>query len=315
MSQPWDERSDDEKVRDHGQWNDVPQNNLPKEEITNLPVIAIKVQGKVTKSNLPEFQQLALAAIGNIKRDLVTDDDFGHCEKVDLKLCERIEDIVKVAVADIISQSSDVNAVVEVLRGVGEEARKVRLEMEKKVKERKADAKAQIIREANNAWNTFLEGKQQEFPQLRLAPLIGAPDFEGVIKGKRTTETAKAALKEELEIRAGEAIVKLREFSANLSLVTRLSPNEQMLFSDLQQIISYPPADFQRLVDLRLQQASRTPVQPPQPIMPQQPTGKIVQNPKALVEDYMKKYSWGDFESKVRWVLNDFISYLESQAT
>ena len=55
-----------------------------------LPALRIEVTGKVTASNLAEFKQTALAAIGSVNRDLRTDADFADAEKA-VKWCGEVE--------------------------------------------------------------------------------------------------------------------------------------------------------------------------------------------------------------------------------
>lgn len=110
-----------------------------------LPALRIEARGMVTSSNLAEYKAHALAVLGNINRDLQTDDDFADAEAT-VKWCKGVEDRLEATKSSVLGQMADVDAVCRTLDDVAAETRRIRLELDKLVKAEKESRKAEIVR-------------------------------------------------------------------------------------------------------------------------------------------------------------------------
>ena len=111
-----------------------------------LPALRIEARGMVTSSNLAEYKAHALAVLGNINRDLQTDDDFADAEAT-VKWCKGVEDRLEATKSSVLGQMADVDAVCRTLDDVAAETRRIRLELDKLVKAEKDNRKAEIVRD------------------------------------------------------------------------------------------------------------------------------------------------------------------------
>ncbi len=142
--------------------------------------LTIEARGEIITNNLPEFRELVREALGNINRDLKTDEEFGQAE-LDIKALKEAEDAVRAAAVK--SFDEQLKALVDGLNETAEEIRVPRLELEKLIAKRKDEVKTEIIEEYLGAFDIDPKDARRQF----LAGLLNA------IKGKRTMESMRTA--------------------------------------------------------------------------------------------------------------------------
>ncbi len=129
-----------------------------------LPALRIEVTGMVTASNLEAFRAHALAVFGAINTDLQTDADFADAEKA-VKWCKEVEDKLDGAKQHALSQTASIDALFSTIDAIKEEARAVRLKLDKLVKAEKENRKAEIVGRTVAALNAHIHALNQ-----RIAP-------------------------------------------------------------------------------------------------------------------------------------------------
>ena len=142
--------------------------------------LAIEARGEIITNNLPEFRELVREALGNINRDLVTDEQFGQAE-LDVKALKEAEDAVRSAAVKAFDDQ--LKALVDGLNETAEEIRVPRLELEKIIAKRKEDVRAEIVEEFLGAFDIEPKLARKHF-------LAG---LQTNIKGKRTLESMRTA--------------------------------------------------------------------------------------------------------------------------
>ena len=142
--------------------------------------LTIEARGEIITNNLPEFRELVREALGNINRDLVTDEQFGQAE-LDVKALKEAEDAVRTAAVKAFDDQ--LKALVDGLNETAEEIRVPRLELEKIIAARKEAVKSEIVEE-------FLAAFDIEPKLARKHFLTG---LQTQIKGKRTLESRRTA--------------------------------------------------------------------------------------------------------------------------
>ena len=142
--------------------------------------LTIEARGEIIANNLPEFRELVREALGNINRDLTTDEEFGQAE-IDVKALKEAEEAVRAAA--IKAFDDQLKALVDGLNETAEEIRAPRLELEKLIAKRKDEVKAEIVEEALATFD--IDPKD-----ARKAYLTG---LQAAIKGKRTLDSMRQA--------------------------------------------------------------------------------------------------------------------------
>lgn len=161
----------------------------------NLPALLIQVTGAVTASNLPEFKAHALEVFKGINRTLTTDQDFATAEST-VKWCADVESRLAAAKEHALSQTATIDELFKTIDDISAEARRTRLELDKLVKARKEEIRGEIVAGGITALREHIAQLNAAMPADYM-PQVPA-DFAGAIKGKRTVESLRSAVNDEL---------------------------------------------------------------------------------------------------------------------
>lgn len=161
----------------------------------NLPALLIQVTGAVTASNLPEFKAHALEVFKGINRTLTTDQDFATAEST-VKWCADVESRLAAAKEHALSQTATIDELFRTIDDISAEARRTRLELDKLVKARKEEIRGEIVAGGIAALRKHIDELNAAMPADYM-PQVPA-DFAGAIKGKRTVDSLRSAVNDEL---------------------------------------------------------------------------------------------------------------------
>jgi putative phage-type endonuclease len=214
-----------------------------------LPALRIEISGGVTASNLAEFKQTALAAIGSVNRSLTTDQDFADAEKA-VKWCSEVETRLAAAKEHALSQTASIDDLFRTMDDISAEARRVRLDLDKLVKARKEAIRTEIVSEARRAYELHEDVLRAETggPWIVLTP----PDFGGAVKGLRTVDSIRNAVDTTLaaaKIKADDSARRIRE---SLRILAEDGAGFEFLFPDRLALIGKALDDLRLLVQSRI---------------------------------------------------------------
>lgn len=161
----------------------------------NLPALLIEVTGQVTASNLREYKEHAMAAFAGINRNLATDQDFADAEQ-DVKWCADVESRLAAAKQHALSQTASIDELFRTVDEISAEARRVRLDLEKLVKAEKEARRAEIVRRAHMALNEHVSALNIRIGKYYMPGM--AVDFAGAIRGKKSLDSMRSAVNDEL---------------------------------------------------------------------------------------------------------------------
>lgn len=221
--------------------------------IMGLPTLAVQIKGEVVASNLPRFKAAAETFIANIKTDLQTDEDFANAEET-VKFCQKAEDELEVAKNAAIAQTASIDELMRTVDQIKEQLRRKRLDLDKLVKNRKEQIKAEIITAGRKAYSDHVAGLNAELKVVQI--MVAAPDFITAAKNKRTLaslheaiDTAVANGKITADAAAKDLRAKLQWYAGH--------EEHHFLFRDLQTLIQKPVDDFQLAVTSRIAEHKR----------------------------------------------------------
>jgi putative phage-type endonuclease len=231
--------------------------NLTGKAPDTLPALRIEVTATVTASNLAEFKETALTAIRSVNRTLETDQDFADAEQ-SVKWCDEVETRLKAAKEHALSQTTSIDQLFKAIDDISAEARKVRLDLEKLVKQRKDAIRDSIILDAKQQLAAHVVSLNATIGKAYMPAMAG--DFAGAIKGKRTLASLRDAAGTELARVKVEANAIADKLAANLKTLHALAADHLFLFADEALIVHKSPDDLALLIKSRLdahQQAER----------------------------------------------------------
>ena len=220
------------------------------EAMESLPAVSMRLDGKLAVvSNLPDFATALRAFIERIPAKPDTDQDFATAEAA-CKSLKRAEDALTAGEDAALGEMVDFEAMRRQVRDLKDLARATRLATEKLVTARKEQIRGEIVaggvaalRDHIASLNTRL-GK----PYMPQVPT----DFAGVIKGKRTVDSLRSAVNDELaraKIAASEIADRIQ---INLGTLRELAGAHAFLFADTATIVLKQPDDLTMLVKARI---------------------------------------------------------------
>lgn len=215
----------------------------------NLPALLIQVSGAITASNLPEFKEHALTVLGSINRDLRTDQDFATAEST-VKWCGDVESRLAAAKAHALSQTATIEEVFRAIDEISAEARRVRLDLNKLVTARKEEIRGEIVAGGIAAFRDHIAALNARLGKPYM-PAMPA-DFNGVIKGKRTVDSLRGAVNDELaraKIAANEIADRIQ---LNLNTLREQATAHAFLFADAPTLVMKANDDLQVLIKSRI---------------------------------------------------------------
>lgn len=215
-----------------------------------LPALRIEVEGTVIASNLVAFRETAIAAVRSVKRELSTDQDFADAE-MSVKWCREVESRIDAAKAHALSQTASIDELFRALDAITDEARRVRLDLEKRVKSRKDEIRAEIVRDAQRALAKHVGQLSAELAPHRVPDMH--PDFAGAIKGKRSIEAMHDAVDAALASSKIAADSVARTMRANLSFYRERVADRDFLFADVAAYLTRQEAEFADWVEVRIE--------------------------------------------------------------
>lgn len=224
----------------------APVGNAPE----TLPALRIEVRGEVIASNIAAFRETALATIRGVNRELKTDQHFADAE-LSVKWCKAVEERVEAAKAHALSQTATIDELFQALDSIAEESRRVRLDLEKRVKVRKEEIKHTLVADATKALAKHVAALNFECGAYRIGTVEA--DFAGAIKGKRSIDAMEDAIDATLAAAKIEADAKARVVRANIVTYRERSAGLEYLFADLAQHVGKPESDFLELVTSRVE--------------------------------------------------------------
>ena len=130
-----------------------------------------------------------------INRNLATDQDFADAEQA-VKWCAGVESRLAAAKQHALSQTASIDELFRTVDEISAEARRVRLDLDKLVKAEKEHRRLEIVGAGRAALSAHITELNNRIG-FRFMPDVQA-DFAGAIKGKKSLDSMRSAVNDEL---------------------------------------------------------------------------------------------------------------------
>jgi predicted phage-related endonuclease len=215
-----------------------------------LPAVSVRVDGQLAiVSNLPAFGTALRNFIDRIPTAPNTDQEFADTEAA-CKALKQTEDALEAAESNALGQLADVDTMRRLVADYRALARSTRLQREKLVAQRKEEIRGEIVAGGVSAFRDHIAALNTRLGKPYM-PTVPA-DFAGVIKGKRTVESLRGAVNDELaraKIAANEIADRIQ---INLTTLRELASEHAFLFADTPTIVLKAADDLTTLVKTRI---------------------------------------------------------------
>ncbi|MFZ4859706.1 MAG: hypothetical protein ACOYL3_25320 [Desulfuromonadaceae bacterium] len=198
--------------------------------------LVISLTGKVQASNFDVWKKELISLIKATHITLITDDDFYRATKnVDsFKLAEKN---LKEAKQTAISQVEEIQKLFAAIDEISAEARQTRLLLERQIKTRKLEIKADYIQYGIDSVQSFIENQYEEFRYADISRFVDRTRFEKAVYGKASTSGVQTAIDTLMKQIKSEVSVKAIERAHNKARIDSLSDEYKLLFQDWKTLI------------------------------------------------------------------------------
>lgn len=149
---------------------------------TEILTLAIEAKGEVISSNFPAFAGMVRARLGEINRELATDEDFDQADS-DAKAIANAEAALKEAKEKALADAEQLHQLFEQIDGLSGDLAKARLDLTRQITKRKEEVKAELVDAALAGFDIDPAMARREFTK----------EIADAMKGKRTVETMRQA--------------------------------------------------------------------------------------------------------------------------
>lgn len=217
--------------------------------VASLPVVLdMRVEGRLLSCNLEQYKPAALAYIGAINTDLITDQDFADAD-ADAKFCRESASKLKLAIDQALGQMGDINTAISTVREIATAFDAKGLALEKLVKSEKEARRDAIVHRAIAAQREHAAALVRRLGGDYL-PTLPA-DFAGAVKGKRNLDSMQDAVDTVLaqyKIAANQAADGI---DANLKLLAERA-DLAFLFPDTRVLVVKAADDLRAVITARI---------------------------------------------------------------
>lgn len=213
--------------------------------------LIIRLKGEIQDSNFDDWKRDLVARLRGVNTELVRDEDFARASE-QVKAFKNAELALKTAKQSAIDQAAEIQRLFGAIDGVAEETRQVRLMLERQIKARKQEIKAQMIEGAINAVHAAIARQSPLFQTLDHGPFLDRARFEAAAKGKSTSATLSRALERlvrEIEQEIDQETLRVAD---NLALVNAIAEEHRMLFQDRENLLRLSAHELRLTIDTRI---------------------------------------------------------------
>ena len=223
--------------------------------IESLPVPFVEIVGRVTKTNLADFKRVALERIGAIKTDLVTDADFADAEAM-VKFLDDAEKRIDVVKEQALAQAASIQDLFKTLDDIKALSKAKRLEVDKLVKRRKEERRAEIVQSGRARYLEHVASLNERLGRALVTPqALTPPDFNEAIKGKRSFASMVDAVDSTLANAKLDANALADRLQANIATLDKACAEHANLFPDYTAIVFKQADDLAILIQSRIAEA------------------------------------------------------------
>lgn len=227
--------------RDLEEYEITARPELPEaREVESFPVVIYQINGSNLTSNIEAcLQQVKSRAQIEMSRELETDQDFADKEQLNKavkaarqKLKTELNSAQRqfVSFSEFATLAADLDSVLQKMQSHGE----------KQVKDAKEKVKAKIKTSAESRLREFIFAIYKEIQPIKLLDVYQGlnPQFDVVMKNKRTIESLQAAVDQEL----ADAKIKMNEVKdliiLNLASLREHAEEYKFLFADINALVT-----------------------------------------------------------------------------
>ena len=213
--------------------------------------LIIRLAGAIEDSNFYEWKKDLISQIHSVSTELATDEDFAVAEN-HVKFFKEAEKTLKEAKQSAIEQASDIEQLFASIDTISEESRQVRLSLQRQIKARKLEIKAEVIRQGVETVRSFIEQQNEPLQQIDHSGFLLQSRFDQAVKGKVALHRLHGAINSLTHTIKKEVETRTVEVNANLATLDALPEPLQLLFQDRASLLGLSGRELGLTVEKRI---------------------------------------------------------------
>lgn len=213
--------------------------------------LVITLKGEVQSSNFAEWKNELIAQIQSVNTNLITDNDYVEAHR-HVKLLKSAERSLKDAKQSSINQLSDIQMLFAAIDEISEQARRIRLSLERQINVRKAEIKQECVQSGIDRVQAFIDKQSEDFQLLDHAGYVDRHRFEVRIKGKASVKGIQSVIDQVCHSIETEVSQRAAEVTKNGMLLDTLPNHHKVLFQDRQALIALRHQELQLTLEKRI---------------------------------------------------------------
>ncbi|AOG22139.1 YqaJ viral recombinase family protein [Acidovorax sp. RAC01] len=213
--------------------------------VGSLPVVFdMRVEGKLVACNLDQYKPAALAYIAAINTELATDQDFADAD-ADAKFCRDSADKLELAIEQAMGHMGDINTALNTVRDIAAAFDAKGLALEKLVKAQKDSIKLSEVHRGQSELAEHIAQLNAAMP-ANYMPAVPA-DFANAVKNKRTVDSLRGAVNDEL----ARAKIAASEIATRIHANLKTLDASGLVVHDAAALVLKAPDDLAFLIAVR----------------------------------------------------------------
>ena len=213
--------------------------------------LTIRLTGTIQDSNFNEWKRDLIAQIQATAKELKSDEDFVAATQ-QVKWFKAAEKSLAQAKQSAIEQATEIQQLFGAIDEISAEARDARLSLERQIKQRKAEIKAEIIRSGIEFVWQLISRQSPDFQALDHSRYVDSQRFEQVVRGKAGTRSMELAIDNLCAQISREILEKAAEIENNSRLIERIPEAHQFLFQDRNALLSLSSSELTLTIENRV---------------------------------------------------------------
>jgi hypothetical protein len=213
--------------------------------------LVIQITGQIQSSNFAEWKARLLAQIGAANVSLHTDADFLQATE-QVKRFKEAERSLKEAKQAAIDQAPDIHRLFGSIDEISGQCRQVRLSLDRQIKARKEEIKAQCIELGLADLRAFLAKQGPDLGVIDHRAYLDRALLEEVTKGKATLQTLHAAVRARCDEVKAQLVERAQVVKRNRAALDAVPRQHKVLFQDEPTLLALSERELQLVVEKRV---------------------------------------------------------------
>ena len=226
--------------------------------------LTIKLTGEIQDSNFDEWKKDLIKQIKATPTELSTDDEYAAADD-QVKQFKTAEKALKKAKQSALEQAGDIQTLFDAIDEVSAETREIRLTLERQIKARKKQIKADSMKQGMAAIKAMIASQSADFKLIDHSEYLNKALLEGAVKGRSSLRTMEKSVTKLTNEIAEKIRIRAELVAKNADTLKNLDKDQQAIFQDRDDLLALSEEELASTITERLEVAGAETKAPTKP--------------------------------------------------